>query len=189
MSESLVEFLERHPAHSEYEETWPLEPNARFRVRLCRATVCPPSEVRSSILAIVVRNENEVLFVHPHKPSGGIAHLLIGGRPELGETPEQTLIREVAEESGWLVRPHRIVGFRHLHHLGPRHAMLADRPYPDMLQPIYAATAERYDVRLLHPGEPPCEFVNAGWAEQVTRPDDCPLLLAALELARSSTSP
>ena len=186
MANALVDFLEAYPAHCEYEETWPLEPGVPLRARLCLGTELPPAEVRSSILGIVFRGENEVLFFHPETPSGDIAHFIIGGRPEAGETPEETLIRELGEESGWRVRPRSIVGFRHFRHLGPLTAAMADRPYPDFLQPIYAATAETYDGALVLPGEWPCALVDVGWAVEMTRPDHRPLLTAALTVIRAS---
>ncbi|HET6426981.1 MAG TPA: NUDIX domain-containing protein [Phycisphaerae bacterium] len=113
---------------------------------------------------------------------GDIAHLIVGGRPEPGEGPEETLVREIAEESGWRVTPRGLVGLRHFHHLGPLTPSMSDRPYTDFLQPIYAAVAETHDPSLLLPDEPPCRFVDAAWARQVTRPEHRPLLAAALEL-------
>ncbi len=183
---SLTKFIEAHPSHSEYDETWPLDPPIPLRVRLGLASVLPPLEVRSSILAIVSHGADQVLFIHPAQPSGDIAHLIPGGRPEPGETPEQTLIREVGEETGWRVTPKGIVGFRHLRHLGPILPSMSDRPYPNFIQAIYAATADAFDERLLLPGEPPCELVDATWAERVTRPEHRLLLAAALQLAARS---
>jgi ADP-ribose pyrophosphatase YjhB (NUDIX family) len=180
VDESVSRFLDAHPAHCEYDEIWLLQPDVPLRARLCLATELPPIGVRSSVLGIVTRAGNQVLFIHPEQPSGDIAHLIIGGRPEPGETPEQTLIREIGEESGWRVTALGVIGFRHLRHLGPLTREMADRPYPDFLQPIYAATAEDYDAGLLLPGEKPCRFVDAVWAVEATRPDHRPLLAAAL---------
>ena len=182
MNHQLADFLDAHPPHSDYQETWGDVP---LRVRLCLAAKLPPVAVRSSVLGIVTRNGKDVLFIHPDQPSGDIAHLIVGGRPEPGEGPEQTLVREIAEESGWRVRPCGIVGFRHFHHLGPLTPPMADRPYPDFLQPIYAAAAETYDPSVLLPKEAPCRFVDAAWAEQLTRPEHRPLLAAALGLFRA----
>jgi ADP-ribose pyrophosphatase YjhB (NUDIX family) len=153
---------------------------APLSVRLCLASSQPPDAWRSSILGIVALADETVLFLQPAEPSGTIAHVLVGGRPEPGESPEETLRREVAEETGWLVEPVGLVGFRHFHHLGPPHPRLVDRPYPDFLQAVYAATAERYDSAALHPHEIPCEPVGARWALAVTEPAQRPLLRAAL---------
>ncbi|MEO6044749.1 MAG: NUDIX domain-containing protein [Tepidiformaceae bacterium] len=180
MDSNLLQFLSAHPEHCEYDEVWPLEPPVPLHARLSFAAALPPIEVRSSVLGIVMRSDEQVLFIHPEQPSGDIAHVLIGGRPNPNESVEQTLIREVGEESGWLVTPHRLLGFRHFRHLGPLTPQMADRPYPDFLQPIYAAFAEKYDATLLLPDKKPCEFVDAVWAVEVTKSSHRPLLAAAL---------
>jgi 8-oxo-dGTP pyrophosphatase MutT (NUDIX family) len=176
----LRSFLDDHPAHHEGRDDWPLDPVAPLRVRLCQASSLPPVAWRSSILGIVVLPDETVLFLQPTEPTGAIAHVLVGGRPEQGEAPEETLRREAAEETGWLVEPKAVVGFRHFHHLGPPHPRLTDRPYPDFLQAVYAATATRFDSSALLPGEIPCEPVDARWAVAVTEPAQRPLLRAAL---------
>jgi 8-oxo-dGTP pyrophosphatase MutT (NUDIX family) len=128
----------------------------------------------------VTRSDDKVLFINPAAPSGTIAHVLIGGRPEPGETPEETLRREVGEETGWRIQPKGVVGFRHFRHLGPAHPQTADRPYPDFIEPVFAATGEDFDSALLLPDEDPCEFVDAGWAVEVTEAAQGALLRAAL---------
>jgi 8-oxo-dGTP pyrophosphatase MutT (NUDIX family) len=137
------------------------------------------------VLAIVTLADETVLFLNPDEPTGTLAHVLVGGRAERDETPEETLRREVAEETGWRAEPVGVVGFRHFHHLAPPHAQLADRPYPDFLQPVYAATATRLDWSALLPGEIPCEPVNPRWAIAVTAPAQRPLLRAALRACLS----
>lgn len=176
----LAEFLRAHPAHAEYDEIWPLRTPVPLHGRLGFSDELPPVQFRSSIQGIVVRADRKVLFLWPATPSGNFSHLIVGGRPEGDETPEETLIREVGEESGWRVRPIALLGFRHFRHLGPLTDEMADRPYPEFLQPIYAAVAEAYDPALLLLGENPCEFVDAAWAERVTQVDHRPLLIAAL---------
>jgi hypothetical protein len=54
-----------------------------------------------------------------------------------------------------LVEPIVVVGYRHFHHLGDGHPQLADRPYPDFVQPVYAAVARRADRDRLLPDEAP----------------------------------
>jgi 8-oxo-dGTP diphosphatase len=51
----------------------------------------------------IILHDDKILLVHKARgPYAGTLDLP-GGRPELGETPEQTLIREVREETGIVV--------------------------------------------------------------------------------------
>lgn len=60
--------------------------------------------------AIVFDPEGRLLLVRRgHEPSAGLWSLP-GGRVEPGETDEQAVIREVAEETGLAVRPGRLAG-------------------------------------------------------------------------------
>jgi 8-oxo-dGTP pyrophosphatase MutT (NUDIX family) len=67
-------------------------------------------------------------------------HVLPGGRRHRGETPEQTLRREIWEEAGLLVETPAQLGFMHLHHLSPQPPGYA-YPYPDFLWLVYAVEA------------------------------------------------
>ena len=173
-------FLNSHPAHHETTETWPIQ--GELRVRLCLGSTLPPADVTSSILAIVVNSERQVLSLHPSTPAGSIAHVLIGGRAAPGETPEQTVIREVGEETGWLVQPIQMIGFRHFFHLEFR-SEKTDRPYPDFIQPIFASRAIAYAASLARPNDLiPAQFVDVATANGLIEPAQCPLLHAAVDL-------
>ena len=87
----------------------------------------------------------------------------------------------MGEESGWRVRPVKLLGFRHFHNLGPLTDEMRDRPYPDFVQPIYAAIAESYDASLRLPEENKNAFVEIAWAAKVTEAAHLPLLIAALQ--------
>ena len=186
MDSAIRDFLAAHPAFAEARDDWPLDPVVPLLARLALTSALPPPQSMSSILGIVTRPDETVLFIEPTKPSGTIAHLLVGGRAEPGETPAETLRREVLEETGWRVRPARIIGFRHFRHLGPPDPRMADRPYPDFIQPVYAATAERFDEAGLRAAERPSGFVDISWALSVTDAQQRPLLEAAI---RATASP
>jgi 8-oxo-dGTP pyrophosphatase MutT (NUDIX family) len=185
----LAAFLAAHPPHAEVRDDWPLDPVAPLLARLGLADELPPPTGRSSIHGIVLRGDGHVLVVHPATPTGSIAHVLVGGRPEVDEVPEATLRREVGEEAGWHVEPVAVIGYRRFTHLGPPHPQLADRGYPDFVQVVFAVRAEAEDRSLLLPGEAPTAFVPAAWALQVTRPAERPLLQRAIEVAGPDRSP
>ena len=84
--------------------------------------------------------------------------LSVGGRCEQGETIHQTLLREAAEETGWIVRPIAMIGFVHARHLDDQRPAW-NRPAPDFLDPTFAVEAIRFDRSLLHRDEHRCEFV------------------------------
>ena len=177
MTHTLRNYLADHPWHHESVERWPVQVALRVRLSLCGTL--PPANVSSSVLAIVLRGDGRVLFLHPDNPSGGIAQLLPGGRPEPGESPEQTVIREVGEETGWQIEPLGMIGFRHFFHLEPW-AKGTDRPYPDFIQPIFAASAIRYDAGLIRTDDHiPSDFFDFAELERVTDPRQRPLLYAA----------
>jgi 8-oxo-dGTP pyrophosphatase MutT (NUDIX family) len=177
MSNILKAYLDSYPAYHETTERWPIQ--GELRVRLCLGASLPPAAVSSSVLAIVVNSHRQVLYLHPSTPSGSIAHVLIGGRPEPGETPEQSVTREVGEETGWQVKPIRMIGFRHFFHLESR-SERTDRPYPDFIQPIFVARAIAYNASLVLPNDRiPAEFIDFVTADGLTEPAQRPLLRAA----------
>ena len=174
MNDALKAYLDAYPFHHETTEQWPVQ--GKMRVRLSLGTTLPPSHVSSSVLAIVLDAERRVLFLHPSTPTGSIMNVLIGGRPESGEIPEATAMREVGEETGWRIEPIRMIGFRHFFHLEP-HVEASDRPYPDFIQPVFAARALAFDPNLLIPSDQvPAEFIDLATVERMTDPRQLPLL-------------
>ena len=179
---TLKAYFHAFPAYFEAHERWPIQGN--MRVRLSLANKLPPAEVLSSILAIVLNAKEEVLYLWPTQRTGSIAHILIGGRPQCGETPEETAIREVGEETGWCVRPLRMIGFRHFFHLDPW-TEKNDRPYPDFIQPVYAAQALEYEPNLAVSSDLiPAEFMVFESAEQAIELAQRPLLYEVLNQVR-----
>lgn len=179
METDVRRYLEVHPAHHETFEHWDIQ--GKLRVRLSLTEELSPASVSSSILAIVFNRDRQVLFLHPSDPSGSIAHLLIGGRPNVGETPEETVIREVAEETGWRVKPIKMIGFRHFFHIEPR-SPKTDRQYPDFIQPIYAAMAKSFDPKTIIAADRlEAEFMDYALVEERIEAGQRPLLHAAAE--------
>ena len=177
--EDIQRYLEEHPAHCEYFENWEIQ--GKLRIRLSLAEELPPASVSSSIMAIVFNSDRQVLYLIPSDLKGGIANLIAGGRPDGGETPEETSIREVAEETGWRVRPIKMVGIRSFFHTEPRSPM-TDRPYPHFIQPIYVVMAESFDENAIIPGDRiPAEFLDYAVVEERVVVDQRPLLRSALE--------
>jgi 8-oxo-dGTP pyrophosphatase MutT (NUDIX family) len=151
----LEQFLARHASFGSWREEWlgvPLE----FRTFL--ADELPPRAFVGSVRAIVLR-DNKVLLVHSETPI-----LSVGGRCEPGETIEQTLLREVAEETGWEVSPVAVIGFTHCRHLDAQRPDWR-RPAPDWIDPLFAVVAESHDANLVEPNAARCGFVSIDEAE------------------------
>lgn len=148
-------FLSRHPTFGGWEDTWEGVPLA---ARVGLTNEVPPREVVASVRAIVLRGD-KVLLVRTPTPL-----LTVGGRPEPHESLTEGLIREVAEETGWLVDVLGVIGFTHVRHLdGQRPAW--GRPAPNFIDVIHAVEARTFDAARQHPGEPPCEFVRVASVE------------------------
>ena len=77
-------------------------------------------------------------------------HALPGGRREPGESFEETLRREVMEETGYAIERPRPLGIAHLRHLAPKPAGYAF-PHPDFLWAVYVAESDGQRVRV--PGD------------------------------------
>jgi 8-oxo-dGTP pyrophosphatase MutT (NUDIX family) len=158
VDEELESFLGRRPPpFGGWRAEWlgvPLE----ARTYLSREL--PPRRVVGSVRALVLLGES-VLLVNSCPPI-----LSVGGRCEPGETVEQTLLREVAEESGWLVSPLGVIGFVHCRHLDEQRPDWG-RPAPDFLDPIFATAAIQFDLGSRSAGELPTELVPIATLENL----------------------
>lgn len=155
--EALEAFLARHSSFGGWREEWDGVP---LEFRVCIADELPPRAFVGSVRAIVLR-DNEVLLVHSAVPI-----LSVGGRCQPGESIEQTLLREVAEETGWIVSPVGVIGFIHCHHLDKQRPNWG-RPAPDFIDPLFAVVAESFDARLMDSTDCPCEFVPLDEVERL----------------------
>jgi 8-oxo-dGTP pyrophosphatase MutT (NUDIX family) len=153
----LGSFLARHRHFGGWREKWigvPLE----FRTFL--ADELPPRAYIGSVRAIVLCHD-KVLLVRSSPPI-----LSVGGRCKDGESVEETLLREVGEESGWVAIPIGVIGFIHCRHLDAQRPDWG-RPAPDFVDPIFAMAALRYDPAMLGPDETRCEFVSIAEVERL----------------------
>ena len=153
--QGLEAFLARHSSFGGWREEWDGVP---LEFRACLSNELPPRAFIGSVRAIVLRDE-EVLLVHASVPI-----LSVGGRCKDGEAIEQTLFREVAEETGWKASPLGVIGFIHCRHLDEQRPNWG-RPAPDFIDPLFAVNAEEFDVNLMAPNECKCEFVSINEVE------------------------
>ena len=126
----------------------------RFRAYL--GDEAPAREHVGSVRAIVFRGE-EVLVVE----EGNFTGLVVGGRPNPGEAIQDALVREVAEETGWLTVPGPVVGFIHARRRegGRRPPSNWRRPDPDFIEPIFAVEAADFDTARLEENPKPVRFM------------------------------
>lgn len=96
----------------------------------------PPLEYVSLVRAVVFRGDQVLVM----RNADG-AHFLPGGQREGGETLVETLGREVLGEAGWTLDVGEMLGFLHLHHLGPEPEKYR-YPYPDFAHVVFLAEAK-----------------------------------------------
>ena len=109
-----------------------------LRVRYYRSNELPPDRYVTSVRCLVFQDES-VLVLRNREGY----HILPGGRREEGESFEQTLRREVAEETGWTIRAVMRLGFIHLEHKRPKPAGYRF-PHPHFFQIVYTVCASEY---------------------------------------------
>ncbi|MFJ8533391.1 NUDIX hydrolase [Streptomyces sp. NPDC093591] len=72
--------------------------------------------LRVAAYAICVR-DGQLLLARSPAPGGGFEWVLPGGGMEHGEDPYDTVVREVEEETGYLVEPTGLLGMDSVHRL------------------------------------------------------------------------
>ena len=137
MDAELVDYLNSGKRIAEESVTWG---NAlTLHVTYYLGVESPPLRYVSSARAIVFR-DNSVIVI---RDAENHFYIVPGGRREGEETLEETLHREVLEETGWTLKKVSPLGFMNFHHLAPKPADYA-YPYPDFLWIIYSAEADKY---------------------------------------------
>lgn len=126
----------KKPFH-EAEDAW-TDGDMPLRLRHFRSDEQPPEEYITSVRCLLFQDDS-VLVVSNREGR----HILPGGRRKGGETIEQTLRREVAEETGWSIDSISRLGFIHLQHLEPKPPGYRF-PHPHFFQIVYTARASRH---------------------------------------------
>jgi 8-oxo-dGTP pyrophosphatase MutT (NUDIX family) len=138
---NLAAFLARHTPRAEGSAVWGRDP---LRITAYLGREVPPLDYATSVRSLVFRED--ALLVLRNRDG---LHIMPGGRREAGETLEETLRREVLEETGWTLRAPIMLGFMHFHHLSPKPPGYP-YPHPDFIQVVHMAEAADYvpDARL-----------------------------------------
>lgn len=131
----LQSFRRRYPARAWGLEQWG---PSRLAVSSHLCATLPPLDLVTSVRAVVFTG-TEVLLARNRDEH----HILPGGRREPGESLEETVRREVLEETGWLIDNLQLLGIMHFHHLLPRPPGFPYR-YPDFLHVIYRAAPRQH---------------------------------------------
>jgi len=137
MADDLAGFLARYEPVSAHDEVAWLTGEIRQRVDSYLADDAPPSSYIVSARSLVLRG-GDVLTMR----NADGWHILPGGRREAGETVEQTVRRELLEESGIHIEGLIPLGFIHFHHLTPKPVGYPrDFLYPDFISVVFISEA------------------------------------------------
>jgi 8-oxo-dGTP pyrophosphatase MutT (NUDIX family) len=123
---SAAAFLAAHDPQAREDVRWG---ELRLHVATYLCTRLPPAELITSARAVMLQAGQVMVVRDP-----GSVHILPGGRRQAGESLEQTLRRELLEETGWAIDEPHLLGIKHFRH---RNLKPAGFPYPDYLYPDY----------------------------------------------------
>ena len=163
MQADLADYLARHTPLAVEETVWG-DGRISLRITTYLAEECPPLAVITSVRSLVFRDDTILVLRNQHS-----VHIVPGGRREAGETLEETLRREVLEETGWTLTEPRLLGFGHFHHRSPQLPEYAHYPYPDFVWVVSMADAGywRPDARLADDYELEASFQPIGEVQQL----------------------
>ena len=139
MDDDLAEFLSPLTPFAEETVTWP---NVTLRMACYLTKRMPPRRYVTSVRAIVIDGDQVLVVQDPNN-----RHVMPGGMLKPNETPEDTLRREVFEETGWSLVWFRPIGVLHFTHIDPMPEGWR-YPFPDFLQIVYAGSAGAYHPEL-----------------------------------------
>jgi len=146
MDPELKNFLNSRTPLIETTFTW--SETLRLHLTYYLSNEQPPLRFISSVRSVVFQADS-VLVV---RDAENHFHITPGGRRQNDETIEETLRREVLEETGWTLSEISLLGFMHFHHLVPKPPNYT-YPYPDFIWLIYVAQADKYIPEAKVPGE------------------------------------
>jgi len=142
MDPMLKEFLADRMPLSFETATWG---TIDLQIRHYASNELPPDHLVTSVRAVVLSSGSVLVIREPT----GDEHIVPGGRRKAGESLEDTVRREVLEETCWTVADLSILAVGHFHITG---VVPEDYPYPspDFLQLIYLTkTLELQDERAI----------------------------------------
>jgi len=150
-----------------------------LRMRYFVGAFQPPLDLVTSIRAVLFRDAEVMVMTDAR----GSCHVNPGGRREPGESSEDTLRRELIEETGWTIRESKFIGFIHFRHLGPRPDAYP-YPYPEFVQLLFVAEAGEHlaPAQLTLEYEVASEFLPIDEAHRLLDTGGAAVLAAATRL-------
>ena len=136
MDPMLKEFLADRMPLSFETATWG---TIDLQIRHYASNELPPDHLVTSVRAVVLCSGSVLVIREPT----GDEHIVPGGRRKAGESLEDTVRREVLEETCWTVADLSVLAVGHFHITS---VVPEDYPYPspDFLQLVYLARALEY---------------------------------------------
>jgi ADP-ribose pyrophosphatase YjhB (NUDIX family) len=86
--------------HDVWHDLYRLQTDPAFKAKAAPKSPATPPKA-GSYGGVVVNDQGEVLLVEPLNHFGGYVWTFPKGRPDAGETPAETVVREVREETGY----------------------------------------------------------------------------------------